>query len=293
MENKDNVGYIYILASPNSDCIKIGGTEYPPLKRIKEINSSDTYKNLGPWSLIDFRQVKNWRKVEYNLHYSFRSRLNKSIKHQKELFRVSTQEVSKSLNMIEPEEIIKKPKIDRMFQDEEFFDFIINLFKFTGLMNWLNIQGAWTFVLFPSTVGGRYFTINIGPHEVAFSTVGKKNRPQWNMILLDRLILDFEEVLHWISFHKGMYKTDCYATALQRSVSIFFPGSFGTVNEFLKLDGVRRALIAYWNEALIRMNEKGLMSTFIRYHNWNAVAEILNRMVKNNINGMEFNRFTK
>ena len=83
-----------------------------------------------------------------------------------------------------------------MFQDTSFSSYIINLFKFTGLLNWLNIQGAWTFVLFPSTAGGRYFTINIGPHEVAFSSLGSKSFPQLNMILVDRLILDYSEVIN-------------------------------------------------------------------------------------------------
>jgi hypothetical protein len=274
MEEKNNEGYVYILTSPNSDCIKIGGTDYPPLKRIKEINLSEPYKSSGPWSLADFRQVKDWRKIEYNLHYTFRNNLNTSIEQQKELFHVSVQEATKLLNNIDPGNIINKPKIDRMFQDEDFLNYITNLFMFSGLMNWINIQGAWTFVLFPGTSGGRYFTLNIGPHEVAFSTLGKKNKPQINMILLDRLILDFGKATNWISNHKGSFEVDHYATALPRSVSITFPGSFEDVNEFLALDGVRRALIAYWNEALIRMKEKEIMSVYARFHNWNAIAKI-------------------
>lgn len=274
MKEKNNEGYVYILNSPNSDCIKIGGTDYPPLKRIKEINSSEPYKSLGPWSLSDFRQVTDWRKVENNLHYCFRSSLNTTINQQKELFHISVQEATKLLNDINPEEIMNKPKIDRMFQDEYFLNYITNLFVFSGLMNWIDIQGSWTFVLFPGTSGGRYFTLNIGPHEVAFSTLGKKDNPQVNMILLDRLILDFSEVINWISFHNGSFEVDQYAKALPRSVSIIFPGSFEDVNEFLRLDGVRRALVAYWNEALIRMKEKGIISVYSRFHNWNAIAKI-------------------
>lgn len=276
MENTE--GYIYILTSPNTKLIKIGGSDYPPLKRIKEINSTDPYKSLGPWSLADFRQVKDWRKIEYNLHYTFRNHLNIEIEQQKELFHVSIQEVSKFLNALDPEQIINKPKIDRMFQDEEFLNYIINLFKFTGLTNWLNIQGAWTFVLFPSTNGGRYFTINIGRHEVAFSTLEKKGINQINMILVDRLIFDFGKVINWVMDHNGYIKVDQYASALPRSTSIEFEGSFNIVNEFLALDGVRRALIAYWNEALIKMKENNTTSMFSKYHNWNAVAQIHHRI---------------
>ena len=93
----NNEGYVYILTSPNTEYIKIGGTDYPPLKRIREINSIEPYQSLGPWTLADFRQVSDWRSVEYFLHYAFRSKLNKKVEQQKELFKVSPQEVSKYL----------------------------------------------------------------------------------------------------------------------------------------------------------------------------------------------------
>ena len=48
---------------------------------------------------------------------------------------------------------------------------------------------------------------------------------------------------------------------------------------FLKLDGVRRALFAYWAEALIGLKERGSSSMFARYHNWNAVAEIHGQLI--------------
>ena len=191
-------GYVYILQSPNCDCIKIGGTDYPPLKRIKEINATEPYKSLGTWTLADFRQVADWRTLEHNLHYQFRSSLNKEIQNQKELFHLSVAEASKALNALNPDEIIYKPKIDRMFQDEAFLAYIIRLFKFTGLIHWIEQQGIWVFVLFPSTNGGRYFTLNIGSHEVAFSTLGKKDSPQINMLVMNSLILDFPEVKQWI-----------------------------------------------------------------------------------------------
>lgn len=273
MEN--NEGYVYILSSINCDCIKIGGSDYPPMKRIKEINTIDPYKSLGPWTLSDFRQVSDWRKVEYNLHYKFRSKQNTSIEQQKELFYLSIHEASHALNEIDPNEILNKPKIDRMFQDNDFLEYIRYLFSFTGLMNWLNIQGAWTFVLFPSTSGGRYFTLNIGPHEVAFSTLPTKTDKQFNMVLVDKLIFDFGDVINWIASHEGRIEVDQYATALPRSTSLSFYGAFKEIIEFYSLDGVRRALIAYWNEALISMKEKNTMSVHAKHHNYNAVAKIM------------------
>lgn len=181
--------------------------------------------------------------------------------------------------MIDPSLIIKKPKIDRMFQNYEFVNYLVSLFKFTGIMNWLDIQGAWTFVLFPSTNGGRYYTLNIGPHEVAFSTLARKNQKSVHMLLMDRLIFDFSEVLEWVCENNGQITEDCYATALPRSTSIMFEGTFEKVNEFMNIDGVRRALIAYWNEALIRLKERNSQSIFAKHHNWNAIAEIHNRII--------------
>ncbi len=279
MGNKE--GYIYILSSVNSECIKIGGSDYPPMKRIKEINSIEPYKSLGPWILSDFRQVADWRKVEYSLHYQFRSKLNVQIEQQKELFYLSLYEASGALNEINPSEIVNKPKIDRMFQDKAFLEYITRLFLFTGLLHWTDIQGAWTFVLFPSTSGGRFFTLNIGSHEVAFSPLPRKGEKQLNMILVDRLVFDFGNVINWIASHDGKIEVDQYATALPRSTSLFFSGSFEESLEFYSLDGVRRALLAYWNEALMNLKEKNKMSVFARYHNYNAVAKIQS-LIENN-----------
>ncbi|MBP3449120.1 MAG: GIY-YIG nuclease family protein [Spirochaetaceae bacterium] len=82
-------GHVYILESENCDCIKIGGTDFPPTKRLKEINETEPYKSLGPWVIVDFREVLDWRMVEHNLHYRFRDFQNKKILNQKELFHVS------------------------------------------------------------------------------------------------------------------------------------------------------------------------------------------------------------
>jgi hypothetical protein len=278
--NKGKDGFIYILTSPNIEYIKIGGTEYPPLKRIKEINGTEPYKSLGPWTLEDFRQVTDWRKVEYDLHYIFRNKLVENIGGQKELFSVAPHDVSKKLAEIDPLKIIGKPKVDRMFQDDLFYEYLVKLFSFTGLLNWLDIQGAWTFVAFPGTRGGRYFTINIGPHEVAFSTLKKKSVAIKHMILMDRLILDFDVVSTWIEHHSGNITEETYDKALPRSVSIFFEGGFDTAREFMTLNGTRRAIIAYWTEGLINLKEKDVLSPYAKHHNYNAVAELNKKIAK-------------
>ena len=278
MTANDTCGYVYILQSPNCGCIKIGGTDFPPLKRIKEINATEPYKSLGVWTLEDFRQVADWRTVEHNLHYRFRSALNRETPNQKELFHLSVAEASKALSELDEPQILYKPKIDRMFQDEAFLSYIVRLFRFTGLVHWIEQQGIWTFALFPSTNGGRYFTLNIGTHEVAFSTLGKKDLPQQNMLVLDSLILDFPAVKKWVKVHGGAIQKADYDTALSHSVSLHFEGSFSDSVEFFSLDGVRRALIAFWHETLIKKSEENKLSPYERYHNYNAVARIMEKV---------------
>lgn len=192
-------GHVYLLVSENSQFVKIGGTEFPPLKRIREINQCEPYRSLGPWTLHDFRQVADWRKVESFLHYAFRGSLA-AIDGAKELFAAAPHVVSQKLLEIEPEQLLGRPKIDRMFNDAECAGYIERLFAFTGLLRWLDIQGAWVFVLFPATAGGRYFTLNIGPHEVAFVTLPRKERQggSAHMLMMDRLIYDCTNVMRWL-----------------------------------------------------------------------------------------------
>lgn len=65
-------GFVYILVSPNSNYIKIGGAEKPITERIRSINGSTPYGDHGPWQLSDFLHVTDWRSIEANLHqYSF------------------------------------------------------------------------------------------------------------------------------------------------------------------------------------------------------------------------------
>jgi hypothetical protein len=281
--SKSSEGHVYVLVSDACEYIKIGGTDYAPLKRIREINLSEPYKSLGPWRLHDFRQVADWRSIESALHYTFRSNLIISIERQKELFSVSPVSASKRLDLIDEAQVLKKPKIDRMFQDAEFSAFLGKFFRFTTILNWLELQGAWTFSLFPGTGGGRFYTMNIGPHEVAFATVSSRERRTIHMIHMDRLVYELEEVKVWVSNNNGSFSDDSYKNNLPRSTSVFFEGDFNAALEFLRLPGVRRAIIAYWTEALVELQEKGSLSTYSKHHNWNAVAEIKKRVSSNSI----------
>ena len=41
---------------------------------------------------------------------------------------------------------------------------------------------------------------------------------------------------------------------------------------------MRRALVAYWVDALIDLQERGAMSGYARYHDYNAVAALVARL---------------
>jgi hypothetical protein len=146
--------------------------------------------------------------------------------------------------------------------------------------HWLDLQGGWTLSLFTNTAKGRYFTINIAKHEVAFSSLAKPDCEQMNMVYMDSLILDFPETVKWIKNHRGEFSDDSYKSALPHSVSIQIPCQFEQMNAFLQLPGVRRAIVAYWTESILRLRDSHCLSLFARFHNYNAVAAILEQLRK-------------
>jgi len=196
---------------------------------------------------------------------------------QRELFAVNPHQAAVHLDDITPNTIIDKPKIDRMFMDTSFRDYLSSLFVFVGLEHWLDLQGGWTLSIFTSTGGGRYFTINIAKHEVAFSTLPKKERGQWNMLYMDSLIFDFDETVQWVEANGGGFLKGSYKSAMPHSISVSIDGTFDKMQEFLSLPGVRRAIIAYWTESLLKLKDTNSLSFFAQYHNYNAVAALTER----------------
>lgn len=269
---------MYVLTSLASDCVKIGRTVFPPNKRLREVNTSSPYAELGPWSVLTWRSVKDQKRVERDLHYRFRSDLASDIPGQRELFRISPYEASRALDELDEEELIGKPKVDRMFHDQLFTSYLDDLFEVSGLQHELDTQGSWTFVLFPSSADGRFFTLNIGPHEVAFSSLPRPGRPQMNMLCLDRLVLDFKKTRKWMRQHQALFYDDLYRSALPHGISVHVTGGFELMGEFIRLGGVRRAIIAYWHERLQILRDSGSTSLFARHHDYNAVTALVSRL---------------
>lgn len=279
MESMARPGYIYVLTSPNCSSLKIGRTENLPPHRLREINQTPAYQQHGPWRIADIVQVTDVVAVESRIHRAIRSRHNSSIEHQNELFELSLVEARSLLRTVPAvTEIDGYPKLERCFFDPALAAYLDALYASAGLSNFVADQGAWTLTLFTSTAGGRYFTINIGPHEVAYSATrarGEIRHP--SRLVVDRLIRDFPEVDRWVRQRGGAISDAGYATQRDRATAIYFKGDLADARELLTLPGVRRSLIAYWTEGILEMREQGRESTYKRYHQWNAAAELQRR----------------
>jgi hypothetical protein len=152
--------------------------------------------------------------------------------------------------------------------------YLFKLFQLSGLYGSLDIQGAWTLSVLPKTNGGRWFTLNIGPHEVAFTTYKPIDGKFEHYLILDRLILDYPETIIWIGKHDGEVREASYASA-DRAVTISFLENFANAERMFRLPGIRRALIAYWAESLADLRERNAKSVYARYHSYDAVSELI------------------
>ena len=126
----------------------------------------------------------------------------------------------------------------------------------------------------PKTNGGRWFTLNIGPHEVAFTTRKPDGGKFTHFLVLDRLILDYPDTIIWIGRRGGEVGMAEYASA-ERAVVIHFQEDFANAEKIFNLPGIRRALIAYWSEALADLRERNASSVYARYHSYDAVSALL------------------
>lgn len=86
---------------------------------------------------------------------------------------------------------------------------------------------------------------------------------------------DFIELQKWVSTHNGGIQKAAYSTAKERAAAIYFECDFFEAIKIFKIQGFRRAVIAYWYDTLIDKINKNKFSTYERYHNYNAVARIL------------------
>ena len=262
-------GFVYVLTSPNSGYTKIGGTEKPLPERLRAINGTPPYADYGPWHVSDFRHVTDWPLVESQLHQHFRgARVGEDVA--RELFDVSPFEARKQLGLIKPSLRVGHETTTRIFKDRNLFLYLSKMFELSGLFGNLDIQGAWTLKLDTKTDGGTWFMLNIGNHGVAWTM----RKPFQHALVVDRLIRDYPSTIRWIERHKGVVQDSTFRGA-QREVVIFFEADFANAENIFRLAGLRRALVAYWSDELADLRERTAKSLYVRYHSYDAVAELL------------------
>lgn len=268
-------GFVYVLVSPNSSFIKIGGTKHPISKRLQEINCTASYADHGPWDLSDFLHLTDWQLVEGKLHRHFQKNQVRHISGTRELFDLAPHEARKQLRLTDAALRIGHEKTAQLFQNRDLKLFLFKLFQLSGLFGYLDMQGAWTLTVLTSTKCGRWFTINIGPHEVAFTSRERRHEMPRHCLVLDRLILEYSESVKWLRKNGGEIEKAPYRSARERSVLVSFESDFADAEKFFGSAGVRRALVAYWLESLADLRSRAAKSTYARYHSYDAVAELL------------------
>ncbi|WP_082070276.1 GIY-YIG nuclease family protein [Bradyrhizobium sp. LTSP885] len=266
-------GFVYVLVSPNSDYIKIGRTERPISERLRGINGGEAYAPHGPWELSDFVHVTDCTAVESALHRHFRTR-NVEVEGTRELSSVAPHEARERLRSISQPLRVDPERTDQLFNNPDVRLFLFRLFQLSGLYGNLDIQGAWTLSVLPQTNGGRWFTLNIGSHEVAFSTRAPIDGKFSHYLVLDRLILEYPKTIMWLGQHGGDVRDADYKAA-ERAVSVSFDEDFARAERFFSRDGVRRAMVAYWADALADLRERNAKSVYARYHSYDAVSQLL------------------
>ncbi|HVA68856.1 MAG TPA: GIY-YIG nuclease family protein [Candidatus Binataceae bacterium] len=268
-------GFVYILVSPNSSYIKIGGTEKPIRERLRAINGTASYADHGPWELSDFLHVTDWRAVEGGLHRHFQKKQIRDVDGTRELFKVPPHDARTRLRLTDVALRVGRERTEQVFKNADLELFLYKLFELSGLFGNLDIQGAWTLTVLSQTKGGRWFTLNIGPHEVAFSVRKAVDNKFWHYLVLDKLILEYPDTVMWIGRHDGEAYEAPYRTARERALTINFLADFAEAEKVFNLRGVRRALVAYWFEALADLRERDVKSVYARYHSYDAVSELL------------------
>ncbi len=269
-------GFVYILVSPNSNYIKIGGTKKPISDRIREINSVSSYARHGPWGLSDFLHVKDWQHVESALHQRFHKKrfIQKKkidVAATRELFDVAPYEARKTLRQTSAIHRVGHKETEKVFGTRDLKLFLFNLFQLSGLFGCFDIQGAaWTLNL-----SGRFlFSLNIGPHAVACSERRSIDGKFTHYLSLDRLILDYPKTLRWLEKRNGGSMKSPYAGA-KRAEQINFDADFAEADKLFSQPGIRRALVAYWFESLADLRQRNARSKYWRHHSYDAVSELM------------------
>jgi len=263
-------GYIYALTSPKTTYVKIGLSERLPPLRLAEINAND-YGGFAPWSIHDFIHVKDVAKTETYLHRGLRDVLARDVPGTKELFRITPDQATKLFEDCPRDHFFGDVRLERLRHNIDFSQFLRALLHVSGLDLVMHLQGYWTLSLYPSTNGGRLFTINIGQHEVAFA-LDPRGRERVEFVLVtDKLAARGIRA----STFGALYSKLLYTSASARLRRTSMICSLQEAKLRLHDPVLRRGLVAYWMDHLIRISEEGRPSLHAKHHNSNAVRQVM------------------
>ncbi|CDL22127.1 hypothetical protein [Klebsiella pneumoniae IS53] len=94
------------------------------------------------------------------------------------------------------------------------------------------------------------------------------------MLLADELIMDYPDIVRWVTDHKGGIEKPIYKTALSHAQQIWFEGEFEECLQLLSFPEVQLAVATYWDRALTKYD----YSLQAKYHNRMAVEEIFKQL---------------
>jgi len=267
-------GFIYVMRSPAVTWSKIGLSERAPNFRARELSADGVYGQIGPWSVVDYRQVTDMFACEKALHQHFAAHQVAYVS-ARELFDVAPDVAQHKLIEVAEANLLRGDTISRLRIEDQLTLFLQRLFRETGLSQFLSLQECWTLSLFPSTAGGRYFTLNIDRHEVAYvAPIRGEGRCEF-MLFADELAITSKPLRQWLRAHDGQVSEGSYASQLEDGVVLRWVGDWETAQNIFDLPKVRRALVAYWYDALLNLRDRGKRSVFARHHNHNAVQELM------------------
>ena len=264
-----------MMRSPATTAVKIGRTDRAPHFRARDLGRSGNYATLGPWEIVDYREVEDMDAVEATLHRHFAAHRH-SHGSTRELFDVPPGEAQDRLRSASEGVLRRGDLIGRLRLEADLVGYLHDLFRATGLWNFLHLQEAWTLSLFPSTGGGRYFTVNIDRHEVAFVTEPRAGETRRFMLFVDPKVLRGWKVNRWLAARRGyVSRLPLYASASPGGGRLSWSGTLADARAIFSLPFVRRAALAYWTDHLLSLQDRGKRSFFARFHNHNSVQELL------------------
>ncbi|EPW3778425.1 GIY-YIG nuclease family protein, partial [Klebsiella pneumoniae] len=88
------------------------------------------------------------------------------------------------------------------------------------------------------------------------------------------LIMDYPDIIQWVTDHKGGFEKPIYKTALSHAQQIWFEGEFEVGLQLLSFPEVQQAVATYWDRALTKYD----YSLQAKYHNRMAVEEIFKQL---------------